>query len=319
MRQVVITQFGDPDVLQLVEAPTPEPSEGEVMISVQSAGVNPIDYKTRAGQGFVAGAICDSLPWVPGFDVAGTIETLGPGVHNWRIGDPVVGMVGFPRTGGGYAEKAVVSGKDLCRAPDSLPLEEAGGVPLAALTAWQGLFIHLALQPDQKVLILGGAGGVGHFAIQFAAQHGAHVVATGSGANEDFLHKIGAHEVINYEAEDVHDVCYGLDAVLDLVGGEVGKAALSTLSDHGKLVTVPTVTAEMIRQAGEQRGFQVSGYVVEPDTDQLEEILALLGRDEVRLHVSAAYPLADAPAAQRRQEEGHVRGKLILQPCPGQT
>ena len=314
MRQVVITEFGDPSVLQVVDAPTPEPGEGEVLVRVHSAGVNPIDYKTRSGQGFVASVIRDHLPWVPGFEVAGTIEALGTGVNGWQVGDAVVGMIGFPRAGGGYAEKALVRAGELCSVPDGLDLDQVGGVPLAALTAWQGLFTHLALQPDQKVLILGGAGGVGHFAVQFAAQHGAHVMTTGSGANEDFLHQLGADDVINYEAEDVHDVCYGLDAVLDLVGGEAGTAALSTLGDHGKLVTVPTVTTDAIRKAASDRGLQAAGYVVEPDTEQLDEILALLGRGDVNLHVSAAYPLADAPAAHRRQEEGHVRGKLILQP-----
>jgi len=314
MRQVVITRFGDPGVLELVEAPVPEPAEGEVLVSVHSAGINPIDFKTRSGQGFVASVIRDRLPWVPGFEVAGIVEATGPDVSSWQVGDAVVGMMGFPRAGGGYAEKAIVSAQELCRVPDSLPLDEAGGIPLAALTAWQGLFIHLALKPDQKVLVLGGAGGVGHFAVQFAAQHGAHVMATGSGANEDFLHQIGADDVINYETEDVHDVCYGLDAVLDLVGGEVGKAALNTLGDHGKLVTVPTVTADVIRQSAEEQGFQASGYVVEPDTEQLDEILALLGRGEVNLHISAAYPLGDAAAAHRRQADGHVRGKLVLQP-----
>jgi len=314
MRQVVITEFGEPSVLDVVEASAPQPAEGEVLVAVHSAGVNPIDYKTRSGQGFVASVIRDRLPWVPGFEVAGTIEALGDGVNGWQVGDPVVGMIGFPRAGGGYAEKALVRDEELCRVPDGLPLDEVGGVPLAALTAWQGLFIHLALQPDQKVLILGGAGGVGHFAVQFAAQHGAHVMTSGSGANEDFLHQLGADDVINYEVEDVHDVCYGLDAVLDLVGGEAGKAALSTLGEHGKLVTAPTVTADAIREAAGERGLQAAGYVVEPDTEQLDEILALLGRGDVNLHISAAYPLADAPAAHRRQEEGHVRGKLILQP-----
>lgn len=314
MRRVIVPEFGDAGVLKLEEAEEPVPGHGEVRVAVASAGINPIDFKTRQGLGFVANAIRDRLPWTPGFEVAGTVDALGHGVERWQVGDAVVGMIGFPRAGGGYADKALAAADCLCAAPEEVPLEELGGVPLAALTAWQGLFTHLALQPDQKVLILGGAGGVGHFAVQFARQHGAHVIATGSGANEDFLHQIGADDVVNYEAEDVHDVCYGLDAVLDLVGGEAGKAALSTLSEHGKLVTVPTVTAETITSEAQARGLQAGGYVVEPDTDQLEEILALLGRGDVTLHVSAAYPLGDAAAAHRRQEGGHVRGKLILQP-----
>lgn len=314
MRQIIIPQFGDASVLEPRDAALPEPGEGEVRVRVASAGVNPIDFKTRSGLGFVANAIRDHLPWVPGFEVAGIIEAVGSGVERWRKGDPVVGMTGFPRAGGGYAEQTLVRADELCRAPDSLALEDIGAVPLAALTAWQGLFVHLGLQPGQKLLILGGAGGVGHFAVQFAAQHGAHVVATGSGANEAFLHQLGADDVINYEREDVHDVCYGLDAVLDLVGGEPGKAALSTLGDHGKLVTVPTVTAQAIKDLAVDKGMQASNYVVEPDTEQLEEILALLNRGDAELYIAAAFPLGDAAAAHRRQEAGHVRGKLVLQP-----
>lgn len=314
MRQIVIPEFGDASVLELRDAALPDPGEGEVCVRVASAGVNPIDFKTRAGQGFVANAIQHHLPWVPGFELAGTVEAVGAGVDDWHPGDPVVGMTGFPRAGGGYAEQALVQADELCRAPESLKLDQIGAVPLAALTAWQGLFTHLGLQPGQKLLILGGAGGVGHFAVQFAAQHGAHVVTTGSGANEDFLHQLGADDVINYEKEDVHDVCYGLDAVLDLVGGEAGRAALSTLGEHGKLVTAPTVTAQQIKDAAAERGIQAAGYVVEPDTEQLEEILALLNRSDADLHIAAAFPLGDAAAAHRRQEDGHLRGKLVLQP-----
>ncbi len=314
MRRVIVPEFGEADVLDLVEAPEPEPAADEVRIRVHSAGVNPIDYKTRQGLGFVAQAIREKLPWTPGFEVAGVVDAVGEHVARWSVGDAVVGMIGFPRVGGGYADKALAVASDLCSVPDELDLDEIGGAPLAALTAWQGLFNHLALQPDQKVLILGGAGGVGHFAVQFASQHGAHVIATGSGANEDFLHQIGADDVINYEEDDVHDCCYGLDAVLDLVGGDTGIKALGSLGEHGKLVTVPTVTAEKIMEAARAEGLQATGYVVEPDTEQLEEILALINRGDVRLHVSAAYPLGDAAAAHRRQESGHVRGKLILQP-----
>ena len=314
MRQIVIPEFGDAGVLELREAALPEPGSGQVRVRVASAGVNPIDFKTRSGQGFVANAIRDHLPWIPGFEVAGTIDAVGAGVDGWHTGDPVVGMTGFPGAGGGYAEQTLVRADELCRAPEGLKLDEIGAVPLAALTAWQGLFSQLGLQPGQKLLILGGAGGVGHFAVQFAAQHGAHVVTTGSGANEDFLHQLGADDVINYENEDVHDVCYGLDAVLDLVGGEAGKAALSTLGEHGRLVTVPTVTAQAIKDLAAEKGIQATGYVVEPDTEQLEEILALLNRGDAELHIAAAFPLGDAAAAHRRQEDGHVRGKLVLQP-----
>ena len=314
MHKIAIASFGGPDVLHLQEAPDPEPGPGEVRLRVASAGINPIDWKTRDGKGFVAQAIADRLPWTPGFDVAGVVETVGEDVSRWQPGDAVVGMIGFPRAGGAYADKALAGADQLCAAPEGLALNELGGVPLAALTAWQGLFEHLALEPDQKLLVMAGAGGVGHFAVQFAHQHGAYVIATASAENADFLRELGADEVIDYQTEDVHDLCYGLDGVLDLVGGKPGRSALNLLHEHGKLVTVPTVTAQDITDEARKRGLSSAGYVVNPDTEQLDEILALMVRGEVRCHISAAYPLKDAPAAHRRQQEGHVRGKLILQP-----
>lgn len=315
MRKIQIQAFGDADQLTLEEAsPDPRPGPGQVLLAVHSAGINPIDWKTRQGLGFVAQAIRERLPWTPGFDAAGIVEAVGPEVSEWQPGDAVVGMIGFPADGGAYAEKALARADALCRAPEGLPLTELGAVPLAALTAWQGLFNHLGLHPDQKILIQAGAGGVGHFAVQFARLHGAHVIATASGENGDFLKELGADEVIDYQREDVHDACYGLDAVLDLVGGEAGEAALNCLGEHGRMATVPTVTAGAIEKAARERGLVATGYVVRPDTEQLEEILALMARGEVHCHIAAAYPLKDAAAAQRRQQEGHVRGKLVLQP-----
>ncbi|TVP58136.1 MAG: NADP-dependent oxidoreductase [Halomonadaceae bacterium] len=314
MRKVILKAFGDADELTVTTVADPEPGPGEVRLVVHSAGINPIDWKTREGLGFVAQLIKDRLPWTPGFDAAGIVEAVGPGVSSWAPGDGVVGMIGFPAEAGAYAEKVLARADALCRAPEGLSLKELGGVPLAALTAWQGLFNHLGLHPDQKVLIQAGAGGVGHFAVQFAKLHGAHVIATASGENEDFLKELGADEVIDYQREDVHDACYGLDAILDLVGGDAGVAALNCLGEHGRMATVPTVTASRIEQAAKAMGRQATGYVVNPDVDQLDEILALMARGEVHCHIAAAYPLKDAPAAQRRQAEGHVRGKLILQP-----
>ncbi|MDX1588716.1 MAG: NADP-dependent oxidoreductase [Oleiphilaceae bacterium] len=315
MRKVLLQAFGDADQLSLDDtAEAPRPGPGQVLMSVHSAGINPIDWKTREGLGFVAQAIRHRLPWTPGFDAAGIVEAVGPDVTQWQPGDAVVGMIGFPADGGAYAEKALAREEALCRAPEGLALTELGAVPLAALTAWQGLFNHLGLHPDQKILIQAGAGGVGHFAVQFARLHGAHVIATASGENGDFLKELGADEVINYHSEDVHDVCYGLDAVLDLVGGEAGEAALNCLGEHGRMATVPTVTAAAIEQAARRRNRVATGYVVRPDTEQLDEILALMARGEVQCHIAAAYPLKDAAAAQRRQALGHVRGKLVLQP-----
>lgn len=316
MRQVRYAGFGETDVLELVAAEQPLPGDNEVLIRVVGAGLNPIDWKTRKGLGFVARQIEHRLPFVPGFEVAGTVEQVGAGVRELMPGDRVMGLVGFPTGGGGYAEYAVARPEDLAIVPEELDLLSAGAVPLAALTAWQALFEVAELEAGQTVLILAGAGGVGHFAVQFALEKGAHVVATASDRNRDFLAELGVHEVIDYHNTDVTEECYGLDLVLDLVGGEAGKQALKTLSEHGIMVTVPTVTADEIISHAETLGLRAHGMTMRPDAYQLDDIAELIEDGDVRVHIERAFALEQVEAAHQLLEGGHVRGKLVLD-CRG--
>lgn len=312
MRHVVYEQFGEPDVLQVVSSPVPEPGDGQVLIRVHGAGLNPIDWKTRKGLGFAARQIEGSLPWTPGYDVAGEVVEVGSGVTTFVPGDRVMGMVGFPVDGGGYSEFALASADELAIVPEELDLVQAGGVPLAALTAWQGLFETGSLESGQKILIHAGAGGVGHFAVQFALERGAHVIATASARNRDFLAELGVHEVIDYHESDFVDECYGLDMVLDLMGGEIGKRSLHTLGEQGVLVTIPTVTADDIISEAERMGLRAHGMTVRPDVFHLEEIAELIEDGDVRVHVDQQFALDDVRSAHETLEGGHVRGKLVL-------
>lgn len=312
MQRVVYDRFGDPEVLRLETAERPEPGSGEVLIRVAGAGVNPIDWKTRKGLGFAARQIEAHLPWTPGYDVAGEVVAVAGDVTTLTAGDRVMGMVGFPRHGGAYAQFAIGRADELTVVPEELDLVTAGGLPLAALTAWQALFEVAQVGPGDKVLIHAGAGGVGHFAVQFARVRGAHVIATASSANRDFLAALGVHEVINYHTTDVVDECYGLDAVIDLVGGETGKRSLHTLGEGGVMVTLPTVTADDIITAGEKLGLRAHGMTVRPDVFHLEEIAELIEDGDVQVHVDRTFPIAEAAEAHRLMEQGHVRGKVIL-------
>lgn len=312
MRHVTYSQFGSADVLQVEEAPVPEPGHEEVLVRVAGAGLNPIDWKTRKGLGFVARQIEGSLPWTPGFDMAGEVVAVGKEVTTLVPGDRVMGMVGFPVKGGGYAEYAVARADELAIVPEELDLVTAGAVPLAALTAWQALFEVAELEAGQKVLIHAGAGGVGHFAVQFALERGAHVIATASAGNRDFLAGLGVHEVIDYHTTDVVDECYGLDVVLDLVGGEAGKRSLHTLSEQGVLVTIPTVTADEIITEAESQGLRAHGMTVRPDAFHLDEIAELIEDGDVRVHIDETFALAQVTEAHQMLEGGHVRGKLVL-------
>ncbi|MFL1407618.1 NADP-dependent oxidoreductase [Marinobacter sp. M1N3S26] len=312
MKHLVYHQFGEPDVLTVEDAPVPEPGPEDVLVRVAAAGLNPIDWKTRRGLGFAARQIENRLPWTPGYDMAGEVIAVGEKVATLVPGDRVMGMVGFPTSGGACAQFLVVPSADLAIVPEELELLPAAGLPLAGLTAWQALFDVGELEPGQKVLIHAGAGGVGHLAVQFALERGAHVIATASADNRDFLAGLGVHEVIDYHQEDFADECYGLDLVLDLVGGDTGKRSLHTLSEHGVLVTIPTVTADEIVSEAERMGLKAHGMTVRPDVFQLEEILELIEDGDVRVHVDGVFPLSDAAAAHRLLEGGHVRGKLVL-------
>ncbi|MGL4775931.1 MAG: NADP-dependent oxidoreductase, partial [Aeromonas veronii] len=252
MTQLQITAFGDPSVLKLNPSLDKVPADGEVRVRICFAGVNPIDAKTRAGLGWAAAQNKDKLPWTPGYDISGVVEKVGPGVTSLVEGDRVCGMVGFPLAAGGYAESVVASESELVKL-DGVSLQQGAALPLAGLTAWQGLLEHGGLQSGQRVLILAGAGGVGHLAVQFASAYGAEVVATASPDNHGFLHALGARWMVDY-----HDANWSarvvaeagqVDLVLDLVGGASGKAALACVKPGGRLVTVPTITAQQIKDA----------------------------------------------------------------------
>jgi NADPH2:quinone reductase len=314
MTQLQITAFGDPSVLKLNPSLDKVPADGEVRVRSCFAGVNPIDAKTRAGLGWAAAQNKDKLPWTPGYDISGVVEKVGPGV-TWLVeGDRVCGMVGFPLSAGGYGESVVASESELVKL-DGVSLQQGAALPLAGLTAWQGLLEHGGLQSGQRVLILAGAGGVGHLAVQFAAAYGAHVVATASGDNHSFLDSLGASRVVDYHqaewcAEVIADGQF--DLVLDLVGGESGKAALACVKPGGRLVTVPTITAQLIKDAGAAVGIEVVGMLVHPDQQQLGQMLMLLRQGEVKVTLAGEFPLAEGALAHQTIEGGHVRGKLLL-------
>lgn len=311
MTQLQITAFGDTSVLRLNPSLDKVPADGEVRVRICFAGVNPIDAKTRAGLGWAAAQNKDKLPWTPGYDVAGVVEKIGPGVTALAEGDRVCGMVGFPLTAGGYGESVVAREEELVRL-EQIGLRQGAALPLAGLTAWQGLFEHGGLKAGQRVLILAGAGGVGHLAVQFASAYGAEVVATASPDNHGFLHALGARWMVDYHDADWVAQVGQVDLVLDLVGGESGKAVLACVKPGGRLVTVPTITAQQIKDAAAGSAIEALGMLVHPDRQQLSQMLTLLRQGEVQVTVAGEYALAEGALAHQAIEQGHVRGKLLL-------
>ncbi len=313
MRCVRYTRFGGPEVLELHEAPLPQPAVGQVRLKVAGCGLNPIDYKTRSGLGWAAQALGSEFSFVPGYDLAGVVDAVGEGVTGVQPGAALFGLVNAPLPGGGYAEYCVAPAQDLVAAPANVPLAQVAGLPLAGLTAWQALFDAGQLQPGERVLVLAGAGGVGHLATQLARWKGARVSATASAANQDFLRQHGVEQPLDY-AQPGWEQAGPWDLILDLMGGPVGLQALDGLAPGGRLVTVPTNTAAQITQRGAELGKSVLGVLVRPQREALQQLVALVQSGQLHLHVSATFPLEQAVAAHRQLESGRTRGKLVLVP-----
>jgi NADPH:quinone reductase-like Zn-dependent oxidoreductase len=305
VRKVRIHRFGGPDVLQVDDVELSMPDASQVLVSVKAASVNPVDFKIRKGQ--YPAVKEDRLPYTLGRDVSGVVEKCGAQATRFAIGDEVVGMVGIG--GGGYAEKAVLDEKAIARKPQQIDHVHAAAIPLAGQTAWQGLFRYGQLKAGQSVLIHGGSGGVGHFAVQFAKAKGARVLTTVSTDNVKFARALGADVVIDYKTQRFEDLAQDLDMVFDLVDGETRERSWPLLNRGGILVTTLTDPSQ---QAAARHGVRALRYTVEADGKELEEILGLVTSGRVKPHVQKTYPLAEAAQALNSVERGESVGKIVL-------
>jgi NADPH:quinone reductase-like Zn-dependent oxidoreductase len=313
MRAIVQHSFGGPEVLELTEMPVPEPIPTEVQVRVHAAGINPVDFKTRAGKG-MAGVLGEP-PLTVGWDVAGTVTAIGFGVTRFRVGDEVWGMPWFPREAAAYAEYVTAPARHFAAKPHPLSFEEAAALPLAGLTAWQVLVDAIGMHDGDDILIHGAAGGVGHLAVQIAKARGAKVFATARAEQADWLRELGADEVIDYETESFEERCAELDAVVDFPG-TYGERSLAVLRPGGILVSVPSGVRKELVAAGKERGQRVTGFLVEPDPVGLAGLEALVEAGKLRVHVGTVFDLERAADAHRAAEEHHGGGKIVLR-VPG--
>jgi NADPH:quinone reductase-like Zn-dependent oxidoreductase len=294
MRAVLVTRFGGPNVLEVGEVEQPAPISTEVLVRVTAAGVNPVDCKTRRGEGVARWL--GPPPFIVGWDVCGTVEAEGYGVTRFEVGDVVFGMPRFPRSAGGYAEYVTAPSRQFARVPEGMSPEEAAALPLAALTAWQCLVDAAQIKNGDTVLVHGASGGVGHLAVQIATSRGANVVAGKNRADRDAL-----------AARDV-------DVALDLVGGGDTDALLATLREGGILLAVADGADEGLKAKAIRRGVRVVEPLVEPDGRGLEEIAKLVESGRLRVNVEEVFPLEQAARAHEALEKGGRTGKLVLRP-----
>ena len=301
MKAARIHEFGGPSVLRYEEAPTPEPAGDQILIRVHAAGINPVDGKIRSG----TYRFRPALPAILGRDISGVVEKSE--IKDFRVGDEVFGMLDYHR--GSYAEYAAAAPNEIVQKPGGLDHLHAGSIGVAALTAWQALFDNGQLGSGQRVLIHGGAGGVGHYAVQFAAAVGADVIATANAKDLEFVRSLGAKEVIDYKAQRFEEEVSEIDLVIDLVAGETRKRSWKVLKPGGLMVSTlgePEIPGDA------PKGARSRGMVVETKTDQLSEIGNRAANGKLRIEISKVFQLSDPANAHEFLEHEHFRGKIVF-------
>jgi NADPH:quinone reductase-like Zn-dependent oxidoreductase len=306
MKAIVAHQWGGAEVLKVEETPVPQPKDNEILIKSFAAGVNSFDGTLLTGK--YAKAFGTQLPWIPGYDVAGTVEKVGANVKKFKAGDPVYAFISIPN-GGGYAEYALAKENQAALKPETLSFVEAAGVPSVALTAWQSLVDKANVQPGQSVLIEGASGGVGIFAIPIAKVRGAKVLATASTANQDFLKQLGADVAIDYKTQKFEDIAKDVDVVVDAVGGETLKRSYPIVKTGGILVSL---VGRVDQAELDKYGIRGMSLEAQYNGDQLAEIGKLIDAKKIKVIVSETFPLADAAKALAKADTGHARSKIVL-------
>jgi len=306
MKAVCIYSYGGPSVLKYEEMPRPHPDEDEVLVRVHASGINPVDWKVR--EGHLKEMLHHTLPLVLGWDVSGVVETLGSEVKHLKVGDEVFSRPDISRDGT-YAEFVVIKESEIALKPKSIDHIHAAALPLAGLTAWQTLFDAGALSAGQRVLIHAGAGGVGHLAVQLAKWKGAHVIATASAHNHDFLRKLGADQIIDYKTVRFEETIEPVDVVLDTLGGEIQERSWKVLKRGGILVSIVNPPSA---EAAAKHGVRQAFVFIQPNAPQLMEIAKLVEAEKLKVIVETILPLSDATRGQELSERGHTRGKIVL-------
>ena len=306
MKAIRVHQFGGPEVLKYEDAPRPVPAADEVLIKVYASGMNPVDWKMRAG--LAESLFPIQLPFIPGWDVSGEIEEVGSDILIFKKGDEVYGRPDVTRDGT-YAEYVAVKANQINFKPKSINHDKASAVPLAGLTAWQGLFDYGHLEEGQKVLIHAAAGGVGSFAVQLAKWKGAYVIGTSSEENIGFLFDLGADEALDYKTVKFEDRLKDVDLVFDLIGGDTQQRSLKIIKKGGRLIT--TVQPKYQEEA-KANDIHMEVFMTQSLPEELEQLGNLIDSGKIKPVVTRTFPLKDAAEAQKEIEKGHTRGKMVL-------
>jgi NADPH:quinone reductase-like Zn-dependent oxidoreductase len=312
MRAAIINQFGDADVLEMTDIERPVANDDQVLIKVIAAGINPVDTKVRAGTSGMSKKL--QLPAILGWDVSGTIESVGKNITDFQPGNAVFGCIGFPGLGKAYSEYTVADPALLAKKPNNISFEEAAAVPLAGLTAYQAINEHLQVTSGQKILIQAAAGGVGHLAVQFAKLNGAFVSGTASEKNEQFLNKIGVDQFIDYKKEKFENVVNDLDAVLDAMGGDVLYRSIRCVKRGGRVVCLPSSTKNDPKAIAlaEEYGVELTWPMMHTNGEEMRKIADLLQEKNLKVFVDKIFTLDQVSWAHKAVETHGTKGKVVL-------
>jgi NADPH:quinone reductase-like Zn-dependent oxidoreductase len=304
MKAVVVNQFGGPEVLKYEDAPRPEPKDDEILVRVMAAAVNPVDSYVRQGR-----VVKGNLPMIIGSDIAGLVEKAGVNAKKFKPGDAIYCYLSVVR-GGAYAEYAIAKESEAALKPKNISFVEAAAVPLAGTTAWQALIDDAKLSAGQTVLIHGGSGGVGSFAIPIAKARGAKVIATASTAHQATLKQLGVDQAIDYTTAKFEDVVKDVDLVLNCVRADALGRSYGVVKKGG---TIVSITDEPDETECAKRGLTCSRMGAHPDAKALEELTKLIEAGKMKPVVSQTFPLADASKAHQQIETRHTVGKIVLE------
>jgi len=291
----------------------PEPDQDELLIRVHAAGVNPIDWLMCRGD--LSHLLDSEVPWTPGWDVSGVVEAVGSTKSEFNPGDAVCGMTRLPDGGGAFAEYITMTSEELTNKPQELSHLEAAGLPMAGQTAFHALYEEGSLDAGHRVRIHAAAGGVGHLAVQFAANTGAHVIGTASGYNEAYLHDRGVDQFVNYREARFEDEVDDVDIVLDAVGGAVFNRSIDVVKTGGVVVTLPEPPSEtVIERYKHEKDVDVRFFdvVLDSNPETLQKVATYADSDAIKPRISDVYSLSEVQEALEQSADGHVCGKLVV-------
>lgn len=312
MQAANYNEFGRPEVVQISEIEIPELKEGEVLVKIKAAGVNPVDAVIR--EGHYKDMMPHSFPIVPGWDMAGVIEERGHAARRFDVGEEVYAYARRPEVKWGtFAEYIVIPESYLALRPKNISWEEAAGIPLAGLTAYQSVYVAGNIKEGQKLLILGASGGVGSFAIQLAKARGAEIIGVASEENHEYMKSLGAKHTIDYRKNDIGTAAKeiapdGVDLIFDCASGESLKQSIKALKSSGKIVSTLNQGEDIDKNIDFQFVF------VEPNSRQLDHFRELVEGGKVRVEVNKIYSLEEAPDAFKQIQSSHTTGKIVIAP-----